>query len=73
MYLTESDEEPSLPDYKYKIILLGEPNVGKTTCTLRLKYNRFIKTKVSENFRGAGMVLYNANVDGEEFKVRKRI
>ena len=64
---TEGDP---LPECKYRVILLGEPNVGKTTLALRIKHGTFIDTSTVENTREEGSVVYKATADGEDIYVR---
>lgn len=53
---------------EYKIILLGELGVGKTTFFLRVKQGEFVDTeKQSECL---DHFVYNATVDGTEVKVK---
>ena len=56
---------------QYRIIFLGEPGVGKTTTSLRVKYGEFINTQEYGEIPGAGdTVFYETTVDGEALKVK---
>lgn len=55
---------------QYRIIFLGEPGVGKTTTSLRVKCGEFINTQeCGEMARGGDAVFYETTVDGEALKV----
>lgn len=54
---------------RYRIILVGEPDVGKTTLALRLKHGVFVDTQTMEDTREADSVTYTTTVDGENISV----
>lgn len=54
---------------EYKIILLGEPGVGKTNYFFRLRDDVFVGSSVSTVSQGVEHMTFKATVDGEEVKV----
>ncbi len=59
----------SEPDFKFKICLLGDPNVGKTSCVYR-----FIENKFSEDYKTTlGVNLLKKDVDIEGLRVSIQI
>ena len=54
---------------EYKIILLGEPGVGKTNYFFRLRDDIFVGSSVSTVSQGVEHMTFKATVDGEEVKV----
>lgn len=62
-------KENPFAECKYKIILLGEPDVGKTTLALRIKHGVFIDTRTMEDTREDDSVRYTTTVDGEDITV----
>lgn len=55
---------------EYKIILLGEPGVGKTNYFFRLRDDVFVGSSVSTVSQGVEHMTFKATVDGEEVKVQ---
>ena len=55
---------------EYKIILLGDPGVGKTTFFLRLREQEFVDTEPRPSASiGVDDLLYEHTVDGTKVKV----
>ena len=55
---------------EYKIILLGDPGVGKTTFFLRLREQEFVDTEQRPSASiGVDDLLYEHTVDGTKVKV----
>ena len=55
---------------EYKIILLGEPGVGKTSCFYRIRDDVFIgSSSVSTVGTGVESLVQSVDVDGQEVKV----
>ena len=54
---------------EYKIILLGEPGVGKTNFFFRLRDDIFVGSSVSTVSQGVEHMTFKVTVDGEEVKV----
>lgn len=55
---------------EYKIILLGDPGVGKTTFFLRIREKEFVDTEQSPNASiGVDDLVYEHTVDGIKIKV----
>jgi GTPase SAR1 family protein len=55
---------------EYKIILLGDPGVGKTTFFLRLREEEFVDTEQRPSASiGVDDLLYEHTVDGTKVKV----
>lgn len=54
---------------EYKIILLGEPGVGKTNYFFRLRDGIFVGSSVSTVSQGVEHMTFKATVDGDEVKV----
>lgn len=54
---------------KYKLIILGNPNVGKTTLTYRLCEGKFLDSV--EPTIGVDLRSCVINVEGEDIKVTK--
>lgn len=52
---------------KYKLVVLGNPNVGKTTLTYKLCENKFLDNV--EATIGVDLRAYVVNVEGEDIKV----
>lgn len=57
---------------EYKIILLGEPGVGKTNYFFRLRDGIFVGSSVSTVSQGVEHMTFKTTVDGEEVKVHVR-
>lgn len=55
---------------EYKIILLGEPGVGKTNYFFRLRDGTFAGNTVSTISQGVEHMTHKTTVDGEEVKVQ---
>ena len=55
---------------EYKIILLGEPGVGKTNYFFRLRDDVFVGSSVSTVSQGVEHMTFKATVDEEEVKVQ---
>ena len=63
--------EDKVPEYK--IILLGDPGVGKTTFFLRLREQEFVDTEQRPSASiGVDDLLYEHAVDGTKVKVGVR-
>ena len=54
---------------EYKIILLGEPGVGKTNYFFRLRDGVFVGSSVSTVSQGVEHMTFKTVVDGDEIKV----
>lgn len=54
---------------EYKVILLGEPGVGKTNYFFRLRDGVFAGPSVSTISQGVEHMTHKTTVDGEEVKV----
>ena len=59
---------------EYKIILLGDPGVGKTTFFLRLREQEFVDTEQRPSASiGVDDLLYEHTVDDTRVKVGRRV
>lgn len=58
-------------DYLFKIILIGDPGVGKTAIVHRFKYNTFVEQHASTI--GVDFTLKTMQVDDKRIKVNKYI
>ena len=58
-------------DYLFKIILIGDPGVGKTAIVHRFKYNTFVERHASTI--GVDFTLKTMQVDDKRIKVNKYI
>lgn len=56
-------------DAQYKIILLGDPGVGKTTWFLRIKHGEYMNMDNSTNTMGVEHLEYKITVQGKDVKV----
>ena len=56
-------------DYLFKIVLIGDPGVGKTAIVHRFKYNTFVERHASTI--GVDFTLKTLQVDDKRIKVRK--
>ena len=62
----------ALDTAEYKIILLGEPGVGKTNYFFRLRDDVFIGPSVSTVSQGVEHMTFRTAVDGDEVKVQTK-
>ena len=56
-------------DAEYKIVLLGDPGVGKTTWFLRVRQGEFVDTENPTVSMGVDHLEYKCTVQGKEVKV----
>ena len=54
-------------DYLFKIVLIGDPGVGKTAIVQRFKYNTFVDRHASTI--GVDFLLKTLEIDGKKIKV----
>ena len=55
---------------EYKIILLGDLGVGKTTLFLRIKCKAFVDTTIDTTYLGCDEASFDYTVEGTPVKVR---
>jgi len=55
--------------YKYKVILLGDAGVGKTSLFNRIKYGKFYAYGVRSATQGADVYDYTTTVGNDSLKV----
>ena len=55
---------------EYKIVLLGDPGVGKTTWFMQVRQGEFVDTDNSVASMGMDHLEYKTRVDDREVKVR---
>ena len=63
----------AVADAEYKIVLLGDPGVGKTTWFLRIRQGEFVDTENPVVSMGVDHLEHRCTVQGKEVKVRRRI
>ena len=59
-----------MADAEYKIVLLGDPGVGKTTWFMRLKQGEFVDTDNAAVSMGVDHLEHKTTVQGKVVKVR---
>ena len=58
-------------DSEYKIVLLGDPGVGKTTWFLQVRQGEFVDTENTAMSMGVDHLEHKVTVDEKEVKVRR--
>ena len=61
----------AVSDAEYKIVLLGDPGVGKTTWFLQVRQGEFVDTENPAVSMGVDHLEYKCTVQGREVKVRR--
>ena len=56
-------------DAEYKIVLLGDPGVGKTTWFMRVRQGEFVDTENPAVSMGVDHLEHKVMIDGREVKV----
>ena len=56
-------------DAEYKIVLLGDPGVGKTTWFMQVRQGEFVDTDNPAMSMGVDHLEHRVTVDGREVKV----
>ena len=66
MRQSDADEENDF-DYLFKLVLIGDPGVGKSALVHRFKYNTFVERHASTI--GVDFLIRSLMIDGKKIKV----